>query len=92
MSFVQCKKILLQRKVRDQLESARKIFESQTDTVQALLNENPCLNNTVRDITTRLQIMEQNSRSCDIEIQCVPEHRNENLLTTISHLGIPSRP
>lgn len=71
----------------DQHDSVRKIFDSQTDTVQTLLNENSCLNNTVRDLTMRLQIMEQNSRSSNIEIQCVPEHKNENLLTIINHLS-----
>lgn len=57
------------------------------ETLGKLQKENVHLNNTVQDLQTRLQIMEQHNRSNNLEIQCVPEHRQENLMSTILQLS-----
>ncbi|XP_053606954.1 uncharacterized protein LOC128673250 [Plodia interpunctella] len=41
----------------------------------------------IRDLSTRLNNQEQNARSCNIEIQCVPEKKDENLITIVTKLG-----
>lgn len=44
------------------------------------------LQNTVSELTSRVAEMEQHSRDCNIEVQCVPESRSENLLTIVDQL------
>lgn len=40
-----------------------------------------------RDIISRIEIIEQNSRAANLEIQCLPEHRIENLIATTKQLA-----
>lgn len=41
----------------------------------------------VVDLTHRINYIEQQSRSNNLEIQCVPEYKNENILTIVKQLG-----
>ncbi|KAL4702258.1 hypothetical protein ACJJTC_002853 [Scirpophaga incertulas] len=52
-----------------------------------LERENEQLRNSTKDLSQRLQQLEQLSRSNNLEIQCVPENKNEKLYNTIQHLG-----
>ena len=45
------------------------------------------MKNSNRELTHRIAEMEQYSRACNIEVQCVPEFKSENLLTTIKQLA-----
>lgn len=55
--------------------------------IESLQAQNECLQSQINTIMTQCNSMEQQARICNIEIQCVPEDRNENLLTTIKQLG-----
>ncbi|CAG4994327.1 unnamed protein product [Parnassius apollo] len=55
--------------------------------VKQLKEENDCLKSTVKNLNSRLSIMEQHSRMSNLEIQCVPEHRAENIPNIITQIG-----
>lgn len=62
-------------------------------TIQSLQTENVKLNSEVRDLKVRLSDMEQTARETNVEIQCVPEHKSENLISILKQLGtVVSRP
>lgn len=48
-----------------------------------LNNENNMLKTTVKDLTHRLNSMEQNLRENNLEVHGIPEHRSENILNLI---------
>lgn len=49
--------------------------------------ENAQMKNTINDLTTRINNLEQHARANNLEIQCVPEKARENLPKMISTLG-----
>lgn len=55
--------------------------------MKILETENHSLNVAVDDLKKRINQMEQYARSNNAEIQCVPESKNENLLSIIAKLG-----
>lgn len=55
--------------------------------IQNLQIENEVLRSTTRDLSHRLQQLDQLSRTNNLEIQCVPEHKNENLYNTLQQLS-----
>lgn len=57
------------------------------ESLSKLQKENTQLNNCVHDLQIRLHVMEQHNRSNNIELQCVPEHRHENLLSIVTQLS-----
>ncbi|CAH2105981.1 unnamed protein product [Euphydryas editha] len=68
----------------DCIEGQQKVA---TEAVKELKEDNYKLNSKVVDLTRRINYLEQQSRSNNLEIQCVPEKKNENLMTIISQLG-----
>lgn len=68
-------------------ESTKTVITSYQDTVGRLQKENVQLTNTIQDLQVRLQVIEQHNRSNNLEIQCVPEHKQENLLATVIQLS-----
>lgn len=82
------------REVKDSMNFMNEKFEEvliqQAKTRKELLdlqNENDCLKSTVKELSTRLNTLEQGARSNNVEIQCVPEKKNENLLATVLQIG-----
>ncbi|CAH0405335.1 unnamed protein product [Chilo suppressalis] len=73
--------------ITEEYDSIKKDLACKTETIQYLRTENNKLIETVRCIGTRLEIMEQHNRSCNLEIQCVPEYKNENIHTLIKQLA-----
>lgn len=49
-------------------------------------HENKVLQSQVSDLNNRLNQFEQLSRDCNLEIQCVPERKSENLKTILHEL------
>lgn len=49
--------------------------------------ENKQLRSTLGDLQAKTNILEQQSRKCNLEIQCVPENKKENVCTIITQLG-----
>lgn len=52
-----------------------------------LEEENKKLKKTVSDLSQRLNYLEQQARANNIEIQCLPENKQENLFTVVRQLG-----
>ncbi|CAH2238556.1 jg22538, partial [Pararge aegeria aegeria] len=48
---------------------------------------NEDLRTDVRNLHSRLYLFERESRACNLEIHCVPEHRNENLVNMVEQIG-----
>ncbi|CAH2088285.1 unnamed protein product [Euphydryas editha] len=68
-------------------DSFKKDWLSYSKSIHDLESQNLELADTVRDLTFRLQAMEINNRSSNLEMQCVPEHKSENLVTTVIQLS-----
>ncbi|KAI5651775.1 hypothetical protein NE865_00112 [Phthorimaea operculella] len=68
-------------------EEIRANITAQREEVAKLNKENETLRDSVRDLTSRFQQIDQLSRATNIEIQCVPENRNEHLISTVQQLG-----
>lgn len=71
----------------DFYEEAKKSMEDKTARIMKLEKENVELRSTMGNIVKRLNTIEQQSRSSNMEIQCVPEHRSENVVSTVLQLG-----
>ncbi|CAK1594796.1 unnamed protein product [Parnassius mnemosyne] len=56
-------------------------------TLSDLKVENLTPKNTIKDVCTRLNMLEQNARSNNVEIQCIPEKKNENIVEIITNIG-----
>ncbi|XP_026328091.1 uncharacterized protein LOC113236294 [Hyposmocoma kahamanoa] len=57
------------------------------EKIKEFETENRSLNLAVDDLKKRINQMEQHARSCNVEIQCVPERKNENLMSIIATLS-----
>ncbi|XP_039762497.1 uncharacterized protein LOC120635547 [Pararge aegeria] len=55
--------------------------------VKDLKENNKKLEVTIDALNTRVTELEQRSRSNNLELQCVPERKNENLIKIVEHLG-----
>lgn len=62
-------------------------INSGKDQYLKLEDENRALRSTVQDLSTRLGLVEQQSRQNNIEITGLPENRSENLITTVMQLN-----
>lgn len=61
--------------------------EAQMTLITTLKSDNEHLRAVTEDLVKRVNHTEQLSRACNIEIQCVPEHKNENLYNTVTQLA-----
>ncbi|XP_026323751.1 uncharacterized protein LOC113233024 [Hyposmocoma kahamanoa] len=71
----------------DFYEETKKSMEDKSARIKKLEKENVELRSTLGDVMKRLNTIDQQSRSNNIEIQCVPEHRSENVVSTVLQLG-----
>lgn len=71
----------------EQFEKLRSENIAQQESLKTLRKENDSLRTAVNSLTTRLNQMDQVSRAPNLEIQCVPENRSENLLTIVKQVG-----
>lgn len=60
--------------------------ERGTATITALQSENENLRHTTAELKQRLDAIDQRSRNCNIEIQEVPENKNENIVSMVTSL------
>lgn len=56
-------------------------------TVKDLKDENTHLKTSYSDLSQRLSYLEQQARANNLEIQCLPENKQENLYTVVKQLG-----
>lgn len=73
--------------ISGQYEDIKSDITTKFGTVDKLLKENEELKSTVKDLNSRINFMEQQARSCNVEIQCLPEFRSENLMSTVVNMG-----
>ncbi|CAG4938203.1 unnamed protein product [Parnassius apollo] len=73
--------------INDQYEGIKKENEASKIKVTTLEKENAELKGTVHALAQRVNQIEQHSRQCNLELQNVPESRNENLKTMITKLS-----
>lgn len=70
-----------------QQDDIQKQLQLKCNQVDRLTKENDILKSTVKDLGNRLCIMEQHSRMSNLEIQCIPEHRTENLVNVMVQIA-----
>lgn len=68
-------------------EDLKKMFSESLTTIKSLQADNTKLHTQIHDLNTRVSHMEQMARETNVEIQCVPEHRSENLVAIVQRLG-----
>lgn len=62
-------------------------LEIKASKISLLETENTSLRSTVTELNSRIARMEQHSRACNIEIQNIPEHKTENLITITKQIA-----
>lgn len=70
-----------------EFERMKTEYENQNKTVIELRKDNETLRSTTQTLTKRIQHMEQYVRANNLELQCVPENKAENIVTTITQLA-----
>ncbi|XP_045504438.1 uncharacterized protein LOC123701071 [Colias croceus] len=68
-------------------EEIERMQKSSTELIKRLETENSELKSSIENLSIRINNIEQQSRSNNLEIQCLPENKNENLINTINQLG-----
>lgn len=66
------------------------LLQEHKETKEAMVvlqNENSALKTNVQNLNSRLNSLEQSARAMNVEIQCVPERKNENILQVVTQLG-----
>lgn len=73
--------------INKNFEDIQKEHEIAKENMKRLETENKALKTTVENLTERLNNLEQNTRSNNLEVQCVPENKNENVYNIITQLA-----
>lgn len=60
---------------------------AKNQVIEDLKLENSELRGDIATLSSRLEDIEQRSRDCNLEIQCVPEHKGENLRTIVNQIA-----
>lgn len=71
----------------EKFEDFKKRIEERDSTITSLQADNERLKSNVNELTTRLGVIEQHLRESNIEINGIPENKNENLANTLIHLS-----
>lgn len=69
------------------MEKVKSDYAIHSAQIQVITKENDSLRTANQAISTRLMQLEQQTRASNIEIQCVPENKHENLINTVQQLG-----
>ncbi|CAB3258383.1 unnamed protein product [Arctia plantaginis] len=73
--------------MNNQYEDLLKEYSTCKEELKVLQVENSSMKNTITDLNARLNQLEQQTRSNNIEIQCLPEKKQENLLEVVTELS-----
>lgn len=71
----------------EQFDSMKSDMEKQSSQIKQLKSENESLRSEVVALSGRVRQMDQMSRSTNLELQCVPEHKSENVIAIVRQLG-----
>ncbi|KAL4720349.1 hypothetical protein ACJJTC_006650 [Scirpophaga incertulas] len=70
-----------------QQENLRTDLKSNSERINVLEAENISLKDTVIDLQSRIDRIEQHSRASNLEIQNVPEHKSENIYAIVKQIA-----
>ncbi|CAH2097315.1 unnamed protein product [Euphydryas editha] len=70
-----------------ELERVKSVQDEQSKAIQLFKSEIESLATSNKVLSSRLAQIDQHARSSNIEIHCVPENKQENLITTVLQLG-----
>ncbi|XP_047040179.1 uncharacterized protein LOC124644713 [Helicoverpa zea] len=73
--------------INSQYEDLLKEHVSSKDTIIELQKENLEMRNNIKTLNMRVDQLEQQSRANNIEIQCLPEKKHENLFNIVSEIA-----
>lgn len=73
--------------INKQFEDFERIQKESNETIHSLELENTELKTAMANLNVRVNNLEQQSRSNNIEVQCMPEAKNENVYSVIKQLG-----
>ncbi|XP_063891679.1 uncharacterized protein LOC135117140 [Helicoverpa armigera] len=73
--------------MNSQYEELLKEYAASKDTVKELQKENLEMKMCINDLVSRVSQLEQQTRSNNVEIQCLPEKKQENLLQIVTQLS-----
>ncbi|XP_063899118.1 uncharacterized protein LOC126053873 [Helicoverpa armigera] len=71
----------------EKYEEMKTMLEERSMIIKKLEKDNSGLRDDIHQVNQRLNLLEQNSRTANVELQCVPENKSENLITTVLQLG-----
>lgn len=71
----------------EELEKVKAQTAAQAANIESIRLENESLRAANLSLSSRLAQLDQHSRSSNVEIQCVPESKQENLIKTVQQLG-----
>lgn len=70
-----------------QYEDMKSEVQQKIDMIKALESENEMLRININELNSRVSMIEQHSRANNIEIQCLPEHKSENLSSIVKQIA-----
>lgn len=70
-----------------QYEDLLKEYTASKENMKELQRENSEMKVCINDLTSRMNQLEQQSRADNVEIQCLPEKKQENLIEIVSQLS-----
>ncbi|XP_050362914.1 uncharacterized protein LOC126781849 [Nymphalis io] len=70
----------------DNFDEQQLINDRYKTDISQLKTESTSLRAQLSKVASLMEQLEQRARDCNIEIQCVPEHKSENLLTIVKQL------
>lgn len=73
--------------ISDQVDELVRDRKSDSQMIVELKNENSAMKSTINDLQAQVNYLEQQARANNVELQCVPEKSNENLINIISNLS-----
>lgn len=73
--------------IENQQKELKEDIRSNKNSILLLETENSTLRDTVTDLNSRIGRIEQHARANNLEIQNVPEHKSENLITIIKQIA-----
>lgn len=73
--------------MNEKYETIKSEISNKFTTLHQLQKENEQLSASLKEMNMRVNTMEQQARSSNVEIQCVPEHKGENLVSIVMNVA-----
>lgn len=73
--------------MNDKYETIKSELSTKSTALHQLQKENEQLKASLKEVSMRINTMEQQARSSNVEIQCLPEHKGENLVSTVMNVA-----